>query len=464
MTISFSTVWEVRTTGSDSNGGGFVAGASGTDRSQSNTAFVTVDGGTVTGTVQATTTDLLLTGYTVTAADVGNIYQSTGGTATTGAYQIMSVNTGTNTWTMDRSMGSSTQTSTGAMGGAFATLAKANSLKVSGNDVWVKAGTYSVNATLTESTGGADGSNITKWIGYQTVRGDYGTRPVVQASGTSFDMFNASADYIWLDNIEFDGNNQSGVAGPKMTGSVCMFRRLVVRNCLSGGIYVAAGRLVMDCEVVSCSGGAGQGGGIILASDSATVFRCVVTGCSNGVYTCQFGGGRAIQCLVRTSTAYGFLADFGPSAWFNCTAYNCGDSGFYVNVAQGIDAHNCIAVGCGSVGSNKGFDSQSTTRSFFLLNCSGYNNFNGNVGTNVPADSQEGFIALSATPFSDAAGGNFGLNNTIGGGRLLRGAGFPAGAWPALATSQSAPDVGAFQLSSTTNVGGISRSRVIGGV
>jgi hypothetical protein len=41
MALPTTTVIEVRTTGNDSNGGGFVAGASGTDYSQQNSAQYT---------------------------------------------------------------------------------------------------------------------------------------------------------------------------------------------------------------------------------------------------------------------------------------------------------------------------------------------------------------------------------------------------------------------------------------
>jgi hypothetical protein len=40
MALNAACVFEIRTTGSDSNGGGFNSGASGTDRSQQNGAFI----------------------------------------------------------------------------------------------------------------------------------------------------------------------------------------------------------------------------------------------------------------------------------------------------------------------------------------------------------------------------------------------------------------------------------------
>ena len=49
MALSASTVWEVRTAGSDTNGGGFVTGAAGTDLSQQNSANATNQGTTTIG-------------------------------------------------------------------------------------------------------------------------------------------------------------------------------------------------------------------------------------------------------------------------------------------------------------------------------------------------------------------------------------------------------------------------------
>ena len=78
--------------------------------------YQTIDGVTVTAIVQATTTTILIAGYSVLANDIGNLIKITGGTGLAGTYQITAVNTGTNIYTLDKSAGTVGQTLTGKSG------------------------------------------------------------------------------------------------------------------------------------------------------------------------------------------------------------------------------------------------------------------------------------------------------------------------------------------------------------
>src|SRR5678815_3698011 len=104
MALNAAIVWEVRTTGSDNNGGGFKTGATGTDHTLQDAAFATL---TTASKVHSTTTQINVAvgDYTVAAGDVGNVLQITGGTATAGFYEITVVDTANNRWTLDRSAG-----------------------------------------------------------------------------------------------------------------------------------------------------------------------------------------------------------------------------------------------------------------------------------------------------------------------------------------------------------------------
>ena len=106
MAISSAIVLEIRTGGSDNNGGGFVTGASGTDYSQQDSSQATL---TTASTVNSTTTiiDVDSGDYTCSDNDVGNLLQITGGTATAGFYEI-TARSGQQ-WTLDRSAGTSGQ-------------------------------------------------------------------------------------------------------------------------------------------------------------------------------------------------------------------------------------------------------------------------------------------------------------------------------------------------------------------
>src|SRR5271166_5844820 len=134
--ISSLTNWEVRTTGSNSNGGGFVAGASGTDRSQSDTAFCTSADLATVGTSATSAT------CPFSAASVGNLIQITAGGCSAGFYQVVSVAVATAT--LDSSAGTASGC-TFALGGGIAsiqTVITAAGPMVQGNTVWIKSGTY----------------------------------------------------------------------------------------------------------------------------------------------------------------------------------------------------------------------------------------------------------------------------------------------------------------------------------
>src|SRR5579863_5594377 len=95
-----TTVWEVRpTVGSNTNGGGFVTGSSGTDWSQFNAAQYALTNGVTNGTTTVATTS-------ASADMVGNIAYIAGGTGSITAawYQIVSQTTGVSI-VVDRSTG-----------------------------------------------------------------------------------------------------------------------------------------------------------------------------------------------------------------------------------------------------------------------------------------------------------------------------------------------------------------------
>lgn len=136
MALNSTVVWRVRALGSASNGGGFdpaVSGA-GTDYSDSDGQFVgfSTAGGSAHATTSGVSATLSITNYTVNGNEVGNILQIRSGTNfTIGFYCIVSVNTGANTWTLDRNCCTAAASSmVGGMGGAFARI---NSLATAGS-------------------------------------------------------------------------------------------------------------------------------------------------------------------------------------------------------------------------------------------------------------------------------------------------------------------------------------------
>ena len=171
--LDAATVWEVRTTGADTNGGGFNAdnAAVGSDHTQqdaaedSGTDLVSADGD-VDGCVVTSAT------HNFVADDNGNVIQITEvgvGAFTLGFYEIVS--TAANAATLDRACGADGALSDGdwAYGGALAHPQKASTGVVAGNTVNVEVGTYqqygAENYVMDISVAGSTNLPIT-WDGY----------------------------------------------------------------------------------------------------------------------------------------------------------------------------------------------------------------------------------------------------------------------------------------------------------
>lgn len=152
MAFASSVVWEVRTTGSDNNGGGFDAtsGIPGTDFSQQTAAQITY----TDMVIGATTTQFTSVANSPAASLVGNIINVTSGTGfTVQRVQVLSVTAGVAT--CDKSLGTTASTGGhGSMGGCLATIARLAALMVAGNKGYIQStGTYTTAATITPANG-----------------------------------------------------------------------------------------------------------------------------------------------------------------------------------------------------------------------------------------------------------------------------------------------------------------------
>jgi len=123
-------------------------------------------------------------------------------------------------------------------------------------------------------------------------------------------------------------------------------------------------------------------------------------------------------------------------------AYNSTGDGFdrYYYLQFDVFFINCISYESGAYG----FDIESRPASGLIFHCAGGSNTSGTVVNATDANWQnQEFITLTADPFTNAAAGDFSLNNVAGGGALLRGLGFP-GVFPGGLTTGYL-DVGAVQ-------------------
>lgn len=431
----------------------------GTDRSQQVTAQVNIDNSVITTSI--TTTTITFTGYTPTAADVGNVVQFLTGTNITANTFYQIVGWTSTTWVVDRNIPSSgtTTNATAKMGGCLASPGMAFKGHTGGNDVWVKTPgspfTYTLSTSSNVSGGRVDISsggtigNPTRLLGYNTTRGDVTLtsglqRPIFQPSSNSTALVTFSASLSLVDGIEFANNSKTGTTAVQLTSPADSY----VRNCKATDTAIC-----FNCT-----------------ADKAVIEYCLATG--TGVTTTAFALGIAGRCT--DSVAYNCSItgpDFNQNAgstghWIGCVSYPSSNAkgGFFnattsretyyrnclaygtlkgFNIQGTATLQNCLAVNSGSYGF---FNDTTTTGQASgcnrLINCAGYNNATADTDAHFQ---KTGFITLTADPFTNAAGGVFTLNGTAGGGALLRGLGFPQ-TLPGL-TGADMPDVGAYQTS-----------------
>lgn len=416
------------TNGSDSNGGGFVAG-SGTDYSQQAAAQYTFTDLTSSNATSGSPTVSSLSHSFVTA-DVGNLmYISAGTNWTVGRYQIVSVAGGNAT--LDRACGSSASVSGGtyAVGGALLSPSIACGLSlVAGNIVYVKAGTYTITSASTNTAAGCVNlSNGAILEGYNSTPGDLGTPPLLQASGIStFTLVTVAnnSDCI-VRNISVDGANLTSSRGFAIGRALGY--KLTAINCTNSGIANNTGvPLLLFCKVSGCSSQPAILNGRCYWCEAYSNTITGISTSSDCYYSLAYNNsGASSDGIVLTAA--------GTTA-LGCTAYNNGRYGMSATPATGCYMQNCISE-------------SNATRGFslvggYIIDCYAYNNTTNFSLTGNPVI-QQGSITGSASALTNPGSGDFSLNANNPGGAQCKGTGFP-GAFPA-GTSTSYNDIGAIQ-------------------
>ena len=189
MALSANSVFEVQQAGSDTNGGGFVTGAAGTDFSliTTNRPNGGTDGSSALAVAVGTTT-ITCADAQFTTAIVGNIVYFAGGTGSiTGCWRQVTARASSTSITIDSLIAASTGM-TMNIGGALASPALASSIAaVSGQIIYVKynASVYAITSASTNVVNGCPLLNPgVSMIGYDTTRtgtNDDSNRPTLQA-------------------------------------------------------------------------------------------------------------------------------------------------------------------------------------------------------------------------------------------------------------------------------------------
>ena len=470
MALQSSTVWEVRTTGNDANGGGFAAGASGSDYSQQDAAQV-VYTDLVIGT---TSTQITSAANPFTPAHVGNLLNVVGGTGfTPGRYQVSSVAGGVAT--MDRAVGTGGSTGgSGSLGGAMATIGGLAVAMVGGNRAFIKGGIYGLTTPVTFTQSGP-ATNVPCWlIGYAATRGDVtlrsgnqSARPQIVANAAGIGSLVTFSGNNWaLQNLIFGAGTNAPNTALEMDGTNVVLVNLRVAGFGQYGILGYYIFTYFGCEVTGGLPGSSYGVRAYLQS--------LLSGCwvhdnnCTGVY---LGSASAVEyCLVANNSGAvsdGIFIYPGQAVVRNCVVWKSGRHG----VSMGSSPAQTEVLG-NILSENGGYGLAGTTASplpalppwdgnAFYMNAAGarssLDNTAGVNGVTPYINTRD--VTLTADPFVNKAGNDFRLNGTPGGGPACRAAapGFPGFGSPSVPYQ----DMGALQHADS---GGISKSRLMAGV
>lgn len=449
MAQAQTVAWEVRTTGSDANGGGFNIASAGTDYSQANAAHVVFNGLTISGT--ATGTAITITGYVVSAGDVGNILHISGGiNFVTGYYQINAVTVATNRWTVDRNPTSGVATGmTGAMGGGFLTIPTAfAAIATTDQTIYVQSGSYSsvVSLTTASRTGGKDQNKLVGYVTNHATPATDASRPTISTASNAIAGLVVVGSGGWLvqnliftnaangtSGIDLTSNNNSSIFNCKVsgfgTGIAGSTSHSITNSEVTGSTIVgisATNIVIIGCWIhdMACTG-------ISVITNDITIGNCLISNCSGG-------------------TSDGILDSASGVTVFGTTIYKCGRDGIRltgnISLAPSVIYNTILA-------NNAGFGINVTVaQSYSTASTIDYNGYYSNASgdrSNLSASPHD--VPMTQSPFTAPGSNDFSLNTVLNGGASLRNAGFP-GTLPGLATPAGFDDIGVYRHQDVTSV------------
>ena len=408
-------------------------------------------------------TDLASVGAGLTASSAGNpigkqmvgncLVITSGTNFTAGRYVLASVATGVGTFLGAANMTTAAGSSgVGGLGGALASMGRAGAHMVTSNQVFLKTGSYSVTSATANVSAGCFSSPVSAVIeGYDTVRGDLsapgaaGTRPTLTASGiATFTMVTGAGNTVMRNFIL---NGASLTSSRAVNGSSMLISNVLVQNATNAAFFSTFASTTLRCAVTGCATAS--------PFQVAVAVDCEGYGNTIAPFTCLVNSAH-IRCIASGNTGAtvdGFTSAANTITLTNCVSYGNGRDGFRAS-AQGALYSSCIAEG------NSGAGWTLSAAGSTLLNCAGYNNTSGNVVTTSQTHAaQLGFITLTGSPFTNAAGGDFSLNTTAGAGAACRAAGYP-GLLPR-GTTTAYTDIGVAQHADPATL--FPRARVWGG-
>jgi parallel beta-helix repeat protein len=400
------------------------------------------------------------------------------GSVTAGWYQITVRNSATSV-TVDRSTGLTAGTGvTLHIGGALQTIATVEAARVASNKIFVKAeSTIAPTASIAiNGTSGTPSSAVpyTRYIGYTTTRGDGGKVTIQATTNTGITCLAVTTGGISVENFTLDCNSLGTSNGlTSSTGHVralnCLLKNFTVR-----GISIIGGTsfLVQGCEFTA---GTNAATSAITAAAPGTIRNCNVhdNQCTGIVATTS--GVTIERNLVTNNTGASSDGIQTTTAAFvlHNTVYGNGRDG-YRGQSSGSGLNTTIK---GNIfASNSGWGLQLWTSAgwaadpdydgnAFYNNTSGTRTNADDITTNkvnsVAAYTNTLDVAVTVgSPFTNAAGSDWTLNNTASQGALLRGTA-PQATIPN-ATGTNYLDFGCFQHQDSGSGGMASPTGIVG--
>jgi len=390
---------------------------------------------------------------------VGNVIAVSGGAnCTVQRTCIISVSGVTATFDKAVTTGAAT-VGAGKLGGALVSVGLAGFLMNASNIIWVK---YNATAfTSTSSTSNVTLGKVTLTAGTSTapsiIRGfdvtpgdETANRPTLKwgVNGTGAGLISTAAQ-CHVENLILDGNTAGGftsTVGVKTAiGNGQYIRKVKIMNANGGGFFSnsTSGVYYMEqCEITGCvtTTAVSIGGAAQLTMHFCSVHDNTVDG-----VTVATGMVRLVGCILSTnkngaSNSNLVVTGAAVIALTNCTIYNAGSHGVDIQAAPiACMITNTIFESNGGYGLNLA----ATSYSLYSLYNGFYNNTSGKYPANLFTKNVSGEVIYTGTAFTNAAGGDFSLNNTASQGASLRAVADP-GSFIGLSTTSYA-DIGAAQ-------------------
>lgn len=413
------------------------------DYTQQAAAQVNIEGSAITATCNTNTITFTggTTPYTPSNNDDGNmVFLDAGQTnITSGFYQITGHSA--STWTISGSVTACTAAANavtkGKMGGALSTLTPLapTTGAVAQNKIFIKAsGTMSLGAvTFAQNTALSQANAPTTIAGYTSVRGD-GGRVTIQPSSGAIVLFTFTQQGWVVRNLLLDGTGTFALATAiANNGLYQAFRNVKINKFTANGILSSSGSGQSSFEDGEITGGqSGCTSAITTSTGALRVHRSYIHDNLCGGVDLEASSAQAAFNVISNNTGTGVKFVYGSMILFNTLDNNT--TNLLGGTGGGIDPvvmGNLISGATTGLQmfTSGGYAASSTTDGNCYYNNAANRLFSDDVNT-VQINGTYPYIPshdvfLTASPYTNSAGGDYSLNQTPGGGASARQAALP---------------------------------------